>query len=123
MAGISLCVAFIGIALATWMYLRESRKMADTLATKFSGLYKAAYHRFYIDEIYQFITHKIIFACISTPIAWFDRHVVDGFMNLLAKGTNSASWAIRGMQSGTVQKYPIWFLGGALGLTIILLVF
>ena len=122
-AGISLCVAFIGIALATWMYLRESRKTADTLATKFSGLYKAAYHRFYIDEIYQFITHKIIFACISTPIAWFDRHVVDGFMNLLAKGTNSASWAIRGMQSGNVQKYTIWFLGGALGLTIILLVF
>ena len=120
-AAVSLCVAAAGIALATWMYLREDRKVADSLATRFSGLHKAAYHRFYIDEIYQFITHRIIFACISTPIAWFDRHVVDGFMNLLAWISNKVSWLIREMQSGYVQRYGIWFLGGALGLTIVLL--
>ena len=121
-AALSLCVAVAGIALATWMYLREDRKVADSLATTFSGLHKAAYHRFYIDEIYQFITHRIIFACVSTPIAWFDRHVVDGFMNMLAKVTQSVSVVIRPMQSGNVQKYCIWFLGGALGILVMLLV-
>ena len=121
-ATLSLCVAVAGIALATWMYLREDRKVADSLATTFSGLHKAAYHRFYIDEIYQFITHRIIFACVSTPIAWFDRHVVDGFMNMLAKVTQSVSVVIRPMQSGNVQKYCIWFLGGALGILVMLLV-
>ena len=120
-ATISLCVAAAGIALATWMYMREDRKVADGLATKFSGLHKAAYHRFYIDEIYLFITHRIIFACISTPVAWFDRHVVDGFFNMLATVTGKVSWGIRRMQSGYVQRYGIWFLGGALGLTVILL--
>ncbi len=120
-AGVSLCVAAAGIALATWMYLREDRKVADGLAARFSGLHKAAYHRFYIDEIYQFITHKVIFACISTPIAWFDRHVVDGFMNALAWGTEKTSWAIRRMQSGSVQRYCIWFLGGVLGIVLLLL--
>lgn len=121
-AALSLCIAVIGIALATWMYFREDRKVADSLATRFSGLYKAAYHRFYIDEIYQFITHRIIFACISTPVAWFDRHIVDGFMNLLATVTQKSSWAIRQLQSGNVQKYCIWFLGGALGLVVMLLI-
>ena len=121
-AALSLCVAVAGIALATWMYLREDRKVADALAMKFSGLHKAAYHRFYIDEIYQFITHRIIFACISTPVAWFDRHVVDGFMNLLATVTQKSSWGIRQMQSGYIQRYCIWFLGGALGLVVLLLV-
>ena len=120
-AAVSLIVAAAGIALATWMYLREDRKTADGLARRFSGLHKAAYHRFYIDEIYQFITHRIIFACISTPIAWFDRHVVDGFMNSLAWISEKASWGIKGMQSGYVQRYGIWFLGGALGLTVALL--
>ena len=120
-AAISLCVAAAGIAIATWMYMREDRKVADGLASRFSGLHKAAYHRFYIDEVYQFITHRIIFACISTPVAWFDRHVVDGFMNMLATLSNKLSYAIRYMQSGNVQKYGIWFLGGALGITIILL--
>ena len=71
---ISLTVAIAAIALATWMYLRAKQPVADRLATTFSGLHKAAYHRFYIDEAYQFVTHRIIFGCISRPIAWFDRH-------------------------------------------------
>ena len=120
-ASVSLGVAAVGILLATWMYLREDRSVADGLAAHFSGLHKAAYHRFYIDEVYQFITHRIIFACISTPVAWFDRHVVDGFMNMLAAVTEKVSWGIRKMQSGYVQRYAIWFLGGAMGLVIVLL--
>ena len=120
-AGVSLCVAAVAIALATWMYLRERQTVADALATRFRGLHKAAYHRFYIDEVYQFVTHRVIFACISAPVAWFDRHVVDGLMNMLARATNGAAYVIRDMQSGSVQRYCIWFLGGALGLTIFLL--
>ena len=120
-ASVSLGVAAAGILLATWMYLREDRTVADGLAARFSGLHKAAYHRFYIDEVYQFITHRIIFTCISTPVAWFDRHVVDGFMNMLAAVTEKVSWGIRKMQSGYVQRYAIWFLGGAMGLVIVLL--
>ena len=120
-AGVSLCVAAAGIALATWMYLRERQTVANALAARFRGLHKAAYHRFYIDEVYQFVTHRVIFACISAPVAWFDRHVVDGLMNMLARATNGAAYVIRDMQSGSVQRYCIWFLGGALGLTIFLL--
>ena len=120
-AGVSLCVAAAAIALATWMYLRERQTVADALAARFRGLHKAAYHRFYIDEVYQFVTHRVIFACISAPVAWFDRHVVDGLMNMLARATNGAAYVIRDMQSGSVQRYCIWFLGGALGLMIFLL--
>jgi len=120
-AGVSLCVAAVAIALATWMYLRERQTVANALAARFRGLHKAAYHRFYIDEVYQFVTHRVIFACISAPVAWFDRHVVDGLMNLVARVTNGAAYVIRDMQSGSVQRYCIWFLGGALGLTIFLL--
>ena len=120
-AGVSLCVAAAAIALATWMYLRERQTAANALAARFRGLHKAAYHRFYIDEVYQFVTHRVIFACISAPVAWFDRHVVDGLMNMLARATNGAAYVIRDMQSGSVQRYCIWFLGGALGLTIFLL--
>lgn len=120
-AGVSLCVAAVAIALATWMYLRERQTVANALAARFRGLHKAAYHRFYIDEVYQFVIHRVIFACISAPVAWFDRHVVDGLMNMLARATNGAAYVIRDMQSGSVQRYCIWFLGGALGLTIFLL--
>ena len=73
----SVIIAIVGIALATWLYKNPNDKPAR-MAASMSGLYKWAYHRFYIDEVYQFITHKIIFNGICSPIAWFDRHVIDG---------------------------------------------
>jgi NADH-quinone oxidoreductase subunit L len=114
---ISVAVAIISILIATIFYKKETQPIPVMLATTFKGMYKAAYKRFYIDEVYQFITHKIIFACISTPIAWFDRHIVDGFMNLLSSITQSVSYAIRKFQSGRVQQYAYVFL---LGIVVII---
>ncbi len=112
-AAISLAVAIIAIVIATVMYKKENplpAKMKNALP----ALWDWCYHRFYWDELYQFITHKIIFGCISRPIAWFDRHIIDGAMDGLAIVTNKASWAIRGLQSGRVQMYVWVYLAGAL---------
>ena len=117
----SVVIAIISIAIATWMYKNAKQPVADSLEKQFKGLHKAAYNRFYIDDIYQFITHKIIFRCISTPIAWFDRHVVDGFFDFLAWATNTTSDEIRGLQSGQVQQYAYVFLCGALALILLLI--
>ena len=117
----SVVVAIAAIVLATCMYMRPEHPLANKLAKRFSGLHEAAFHRFYIDEVYQFITHRIIFRCISTPIAWFDRHVVDGFFNFVAWGTRATSDEIRELQSGRVQQYAYVFLLGALILILILI--
>ena len=120
-AGTSIAIASASIALATWIYARSSQPVAVRLKETFPSLHKWAYHRFYIDEIYQFVTHRIIFAYISRPIAWFDRHVVDGFFNFLAWGTNAASNGIRTLQSGRVQQYAFVFLIGVLILILMLI--
>lgn len=117
----SVLIAILSIAIATWMYARSSQPVADKLGKRFKGLHTAASHRFYIDEVYQFVTHKIIFRCISTPIAWFDRHVVDGFFDFLAWGTHATSDEIRDFQSGQVQQYAFVFLLGTLALIATLL--
>ena len=120
-AGTSIAIAVISIAVATFMYKGEKQPVADALARRFNGLWTAAYHRFYIDEVYQFITHRIIFGCISRPIAWWDRHVVDGFFDFLAWGANATSDEIRGLQSGRIQQYTFVFLLGTLALILLLL--
>ncbi len=117
----SIVFAVAAILLATFIYSRDRQPVADALANRFSNLHKWAYHRFYMDEVYQFVTHRIIFACVSKPIAWFDRHVVDGFFNFLAWGTNSLSYAIRGFQSGRVQQYALTFFIGVLLVILILI--
>ena len=117
----SIIVALVAIALATWMYARDRQPVADMLARRFSTLHRAAYKRFYMDEIWLFITKKIIFRCVSTPLAWFDRHVIDQFMNFMAWATNASGENVQPIQSGKVQSYAIWFLGGIVVLTMILL--
>ena len=119
-AGTSIIIAVASILLATYMYIGERQPKADALAEKFAHLHRWAYKRFYMDEVYQYITHRIIFAHISKPIAWFDRHIVDGFFNFLAWGANALSFRIRGLQSGSVQGYAYVFLLGTLILLAIM---
>ena len=120
-AATSTVIAILSICLATYIYKGESQPIADRLYKTFPKLHRAAYKRFYQDEIWQFVTHRIIFRCVSTPIAWFDRHVVDGTFNFLAWGANEAGESIRPWQSGDVRQYAVWFLTGTVALTLILL--
>lgn len=121
-AGTSIVIAVGAIALATYIYMGERQPVADAAAEKLQKLHRWAYKRFYMDEVYQYITHRIIFAHISKPIAWFDRHVVDGFFNVLASGSHALSFRIRGLQSGAVQKYAyVFFVGILLLLAVMVL--
>lgn len=117
----SIVVAVVAILLATWMYAREKQPVAEQLASCFSTLHRAAYKRFYMDEIWLFVTKRIIFRCVSTPLAWFDRHVIDQFMNFMAWSTHAAGETVQPIQSGKIQSYTMWFLGGIILLTLILL--
>lgn len=117
-ATISVVVAVIAILFATHLY-RKPSDVPTQMANKVRRLYLAAYHRFYIDEVYMFITKKIIFNGISRPIAWFDRHVVDGTMNGMASVTDWTSIKIRRFQSGSVQWYAYVFLVGVLTITLL----
>ena len=114
----SVAVAVVAILLATKLYLKENEAPAK-MAKSFKGLWTAAYNRFYMDELYQFITHKIIFERVSRPLAWFDRQIVDGSLNSLANLANSASFAIRKLQSGSIQSYVYVYLIGVLLLAAI----
>ena len=120
-AATSIVVAVIAILIATWMYAGKTQPVADMLQKKFSGLHHAAYRRFFMDEVWMFVTKKIIFRCVSTPLAWFDRHVIDQFMNFMAWSTNAAGETVQPMQSGKIQTYTMWFLGGIIILTAALI--
>ena len=109
-------MALTAIALATVLYRRDSKRPAE-LAANMRGLYTTAYNKFYIDELYQFITKKIIFNSISRPFAWFDRHVVDGAINGMAWLTGWTSVKTKGFQSGSIQWYAWVFLAGTLIIT------
>lgn len=114
----SLIVAGCGIGLAAWLYMKKNSKPA-AMKNAMPVLWQAANRRFYWDEIYMFVTHKIIFNIICKSIAWFDRHVIDATMDGFAKVTQKTSVAIKGMQGGSIQAYVLWYFFGAVVLAAI----
>jgi len=114
----SVLIGIIGIGIAYIMYKKETA-IPDKLASTFKYGYKWAYNKFYMDEVYLFVTKKIIFRYISEPVAWFDRHVVDATMNGIASVAQGVSYKIRAFQSGQIQKYAFVFVSGVVLLVIL----
>ncbi|MCD7937393.1 MAG: NADH-quinone oxidoreductase subunit L [Tannerellaceae bacterium] len=109
--------ALAGIGCARFLYRKANDRPAQ-IATRLHGVYTAAYHKFYLDQVWLFITKKIIFRCIATPVAWFDKHVIDASFDGLGRGTVKLAGAIKGLQSGKVQFYAFVFIVSTLLLTL-----
>lgn len=110
-------VGLAGIALAAYLYKNESGRPA-AIAHSLGAVYKSAYQKFYIDELYLFFTKKIIFNLIARPAAWIDKYIVDGAVNGIAAVTGGIANMIKGIQSGKVQNYVLWFFGSAVALAV-----
>ncbi len=109
----SVVVALIGIGTA-WKFYKSESASSEKAAKALGGFYVSAQNKFFIDEFYVFVTKSIIFKLISKPITWFDRNIIDGFMNAVATVTNYISEEIKELQSGQLQKYAFIFISGVL---------
>ncbi|HEY9114238.1 MAG TPA: proton-conducting transporter membrane subunit, partial [Bacteroidales bacterium] len=116
----SVIMATIGIA-AAWILYKKKNDMPDKMAAALGGFYRTVYNKFYIDEIYLFVTKKILFNIVSQSVAWFDRHIVDGTMNGIAGTVTLVSAKIKGLQSGQLQQYATVFIAGVIGLVLLVL--
>ncbi len=117
-SAIPVALAVLGILFARRMYLKEN-ELPHRVVVSMNGIYKGVYHKFYIDEVYLFVTKKIIFNLIGKPAAWIDKNIVDGLMNFIAVLTSGISTAIKGVQSGQVQNYALYFFAGVIGLSVL----
>lgn len=122
LAAVAVGVGLIGITLA-WVFYKKENNLADKMVNFFGPLYQWTSDKFYFDEIYLFITKKIIFNRISAPIAKFDKKYVDGTMVGIGNKTILASEKIKGMQSGKVQDYAFAFIAGIVVIAIIFIYF
>jgi NADH-quinone oxidoreductase subunit L len=110
-------VALCGICSA-WFFYVFSAQARDSAVDHFKSFYIGLRRKFYVDEAYLFVTHRIIFALIARPAAWFDRNIVDGAVNLCAWCTRSLGAASARIHTGQIQTYGTW-----LTLGMIILVF
>lgn len=115
---VPVALGLAGIFTAWWLYKKQNDR-PDRIAASLGVLYKVSYRKLYIDEIYVFITKKILFNLIGRPAAWIDKNIVDGMVNGIGNSTQAVSESVKGFQSGKVQQYAIYFLAGAIALAVL----
>ena len=141
---ISLCVALGGIALAYAIYGKgweRSQRIAGKITGTLGLVYETVARKYYVDEVVNMSAIKGSML-LSAGMSFFDKHVVDGVVNLVGRigrglGTGSAAFdrtvvdgAVNGVglttqtfgsiarlfQSGRVQQYATFAVFGGLGL-------
>ncbi len=139
---VSTVVALSGIGLAYLVYYKKAIS-ADAIAERFKPLYKLSFNKWYFDEIYDAVIIKpvlgftrvlwwfdanIIDGAVngsgwltvkwSDLKMWFDKYIIDGAVNGLGYICQAGSWALKFIQSGSVQFYALFMLGSAVGFVI-----
>jgi NADH-quinone oxidoreductase subunit L len=118
----SIAIGLVGIIIAFIFYKKEN-DWSNKLEKSFGRFYTYALNKFYFDELYIFVTKKIIFKRIATPMAWLDRNVINASVDGIATATNYCSDKIKGMQSGQVQDYLTAMLVSIIVLVFIVIYF
>jgi len=118
LAAIATGVGVLGIVIA-WAFYKKENNLSDQAIKFFGPFYKWASDKFYFDEIYLFVTKKILFKKVSAPIAKFDKKYVDGTMVGIGNTTVWTSGKIKGLQSGKVQDYAFSFIIGAVVIALV----
>lgn len=111
-AVLSSVLAVSGILLSALVYFFKVIP-ADKLRLSAGKLYTLLRNKYYIDEIYLFLI-KYIYFTLASAIAWFDRHIVDGAVNLTAFLCRWSGNTLRYSLSGRVQQYALIVFGGVL---------
>lgn len=113
-------LSICGILIATILYKRPS-KYPENISEAGGVLFKTIANKFYFDEIYLFITKKIIFNYVGKPALWIEKNIISTIINGSGKITIMISETIKGIQSGKLQDYALYFFTGTIGLIIIVL--
>jgi len=121
-ASVSVAVGLAGIGCACFLYSAGAKRAAA--AAKALGVaYTVIKRKFYIDEVYLFVTKQIIFRFVARPIAWFDRQIVDGGVNLGGWCTRTSGAVLALFQTGQVQTYGSWLVSGIIVVLFVLWIF
>lgn len=95
--------------------VRGSVPVADSQE---KGFAKLASHKFYIDELYDTVFVKPLGFASTAFYSFFDRQLIDGFVNGLGSVSKNVGQLFRLLQNGNVEFY---FFGMVLGMLALIL--
>jgi NADH-quinone oxidoreductase subunit L len=109
---VSVIVAFAGIAIASYYFLKNTRAAA-ALAARFAPVRLVLQNKYYVDEIYDAAVVQPI-RIVSEDGLWkaIDVRVIDGAINGIGETVSGSSEILRRAQTGSVRAYAASLLLG-----------
>ncbi|HKR07276.1 MAG TPA: NADH-quinone oxidoreductase subunit L [Bacteroidia bacterium] len=76
------------------------------------GFAKILSHKYYVDELYDNIIRKPLYAISKGIYSFIEKNIIDGIVNAVPKVTNAASSGLRLMQTGSIGFYVFGMVVG-----------
>ena len=117
---VSVVVAVAGVLLAWLMYGRRPVK-AEEIAVPKNALHSLLLHKYYVDELYDALFVRPLFALSGWCARVFDLGVIDGAVNGIGRLVVAWAQGLRRIQTGFVMNYALGMLVGAVAIVAFLL--
>ena len=106
-------IALFGLGLAAFLYLRKT-DLPERIVKTFSGLHNVLYHKYYVDELYNYtIIKPTLWIANHVLVAITDARIIEGIVNGVPGGIGRFSEKLRRVQTGLAQHYGIFMAAGA----------
>jgi NADH-quinone oxidoreductase subunit L len=120
---LSTSLALIGLGLSAYFYLIRT-DLPGKFAKQFSGLYNILYHKYYIDEFYDFILIRpTLWVAKNILVGITDAKMIEGVVNGVPGSIGKFSRMLRRLQTGLAQHYAIFMAAGAVFIIVLVILF
>lgn len=109
--GLSTCIAVLGVSSAYYLYVKNP-KLPEKLKASLHSVYSVLFHKYYIDEIYDFLFVRPLQKVAHFFWKVVDVILVDGSVLGLAKLSQLSGEVARLIQTGAIQIYAAFMLMG-----------
>ncbi|MCI0546790.1 MAG: NADH-quinone oxidoreductase subunit L [Candidatus Rokubacteria bacterium] len=118
---VSLACGITGVALA-WVLYARGRVRVDRIGVPRNGLHRLVFEKYYVDEIYDALVVRPLFAVCAWCARTVDLGVIDGVVNGIGRGVVAWGRGLRQLQTGFVMNYAFTMLLGAIAMVAYLLI-
>ena len=120
----SVVAGLLGTLTAALFYVPGfARFSAPAFNQRFAAVYDWSYHKGYFDEIYEAMLVRGVIVNLGRAAQWFDRVVLDGFVDRLADGYRLFGARLRQLQTGRVQGYALGLFSAVVLIAVLALIF
>ncbi len=111
---VAIIIALAGISVAYYLYMKR-RDLPERFVRSFPGLFRTVHNKYYVDELYNAIFVRGLFALGRLFKRVVDEALIDGAVNGIAYLLSGIASLIRRIQAGYVQGYAFAMIIGAIG--------